>query len=494
MKDYDWLVKKTPRSIDQLRLWPQNPRLNPEENHVQLSDYADDLISDESEKNSFIDLIKSISEDGFIPFDPVVVWQNEENGKFYVAEGNRRVLALKLLKEPHKAPKSIRGTIRKYSAKSNLSELDKISVNVAPTFDEAEWYINQRNSSSSLQRPWSRVQQQRWISELYDKYAGDIDKITSITKMTQGKLEDFIRILKIKDLIKEEEVKSKLTSLEFEEANSIKFPMTILERFFSNPDIRKAWGLDYDGINIKIISNRESFFNAFSELILRIIYRNTKYADSEVRIDTRTITSNFDKIFDSFPQVSFENPNEQNPIIVNPENLEESVEEIKPSNSLPAPPVILKNDENRNKLILSIYEVNTDSVRIKGLFDELKKVSHSYNNCIAASLRVFLDLTVHKYIETENLKQAICTQYNKGLKEITLSQRIEYIKQHKLNGKPQNIAQKLNDPATDFSLDVLNGFIHSQEAHYLNKQFLNRFWDFLFPLFQTLLDIKEKNV
>jgi hypothetical protein len=44
MKKYDWLNKKTPRSVDQLKLWPENPRLNPEESHLYLSDYAEDLI------------------------------------------------------------------------------------------------------------------------------------------------------------------------------------------------------------------------------------------------------------------------------------------------------------------------------------------------------------------------------------------------------------------------------------------------------------------
>ena len=50
---------------------------------------------------------------------------------------------------------------------------------------------------------------------------------------------------------------------------------------------------------------------------------------------------------------------------------------------------------------------------------------------------------------------------------------------------------KLTNDANEFSLDVLNGYQHSKETVYLDKQFLNRFWDFLFPLFETLLDIKE---
>ncbi len=182
---YEWLIKKTPRSVDQLRLWPENPRLNPEEIHLTLRDFVEDLTEDNADRIDFYALVNSIVVDGFVPADPIVVWKNLENDKFYVAEGNRRVIALKLLREPDKAPKSIRSFIRKASIKMNLTEIEKIPVNVAPTFEDAEWYINQRNSSSSLQRKWSRVQQQRWISTLYEKHNGDLEKFIANNKAHQ---------------------------------------------------------------------------------------------------------------------------------------------------------------------------------------------------------------------------------------------------------------------------------------------------------------------
>ena len=75
MNKYEWLEKRTPRSVDNLRLWDGNPRLVPEENHIHIADFVSDLLSDPSEKTNFFNLIDSISTDGFIPADPVVVWQ-----------------------------------------------------------------------------------------------------------------------------------------------------------------------------------------------------------------------------------------------------------------------------------------------------------------------------------------------------------------------------------------------------------------------------------
>lgn len=202
MAKYDWLSKRTRRSVDELKLWSSNPRLNPDEEHIYLSDYTQDLLSDEGERESFISLLKSISTIGFIQADPIVVWKNPNNDKYYVAEGNRRVLALKLLRQPQKSPTEIRTLVRKCSQKIDKSTIQKIQVSVAPSLEDAEWYINQRHNAASLQKSWSRVQQQRWIANLYDKYHDDIDKMVTITSMSKAEIENQVRILKIKDLIK----------------------------------------------------------------------------------------------------------------------------------------------------------------------------------------------------------------------------------------------------------------------------------------------------
>lgn len=509
---YDWLNKKTPRSVDQIRLWSENPRLNPEENHLTLSDFAEDLTAEVADRNDFYALVNSIVEDGFVPADPIVVWKNEENQKYYVAEGNRRLVALKLLREPQKAPKSIRSFIRKSSDKINLTEIEKIPVNVAPSFDEAEWYINQRNSSSSLQRKWSSEQQRRWISTLYEKYKGDIEKIVSVTKLTKSELEGIIRLLKIKDFIKLTEVKSKLSNEEFNKANSYRFPITILERFFNFSEVKEKWGLVYDGIDVNIISNKESFYNAFVELIKRVVNNN------DDKINTRITKDDLENILGSLPIVHFDSDRENKNNFENIEETEQNNSENQKNsnsesnnqqndnntnfdnsqnsntNNQSNTTQHLKGNVKRKNLILPIYDIDTDSARLLGLFNELKRISLIYKNTVSASMRVFLDLAVYKYIETEGLEDVIKAQYKDELKNIPLKKRLEYIKTNKLTGKPQIIVNKLIDPNFQYSLDVLNGFIHSQDAHFLNKEFLNGFWDFLFPLFEVLIVIKEKNV
>lgn len=490
-KKYNWLLVKTLRAVDQLRLWNENPRLNPEETHLTLTDYAEDFTSDKADRDDFFELVNSIVTDGFVPYDPIIVWKNEENQKYYVAEGNRRLVALKLLRMPQKAPKSIRSFIRKASNKINLTTIEKVPVNVAPTFEEAEWYINQRNSSSSLQRRWTRVQQQRWIMTLYEKYSGDIEKLLSITKLTKSELEGFIRILKIKDFVKNEKVKDLLTKEEYEAANSYKFPITILERFFNFSEVKEKWGLEYDGVDVNILSNKDSFYNAFAALLKRIVN------DDDDRINTRLTKDDLDELLKSLPVVLFDEngtTEDQSPVdMKGAESNETNNNSDTKEEGTSTTTKYLKGNPDRNKLILSIYHLNTSSTRLLGLFNELKRISLSYSNAVSASLRIFLDLAVLNYIETEGIENNIKAQYHSDLREVTLKKRLEYIKTNKLTGKPQTIVNRLLDENTQYSLDVLNGYIHGQDTHYLNKQFLNGFWDFLFPLFEVLLEIKEDN-
>ena len=470
-----------------MRPWPENPRLNPEETHVTTSDYVEDIISEKADRENFCDLVKSIAERGFIPADPIVVWQNPDNKKFYVAEGNRRILALKILRDPDKAPRSIRAIVRKYSALIDLASIKKVQVSVAPSFDSAEWYINQRNNTSSLQRPWSRVQQQRWIASLYEKYEGNIDQILSITNLDKSEIEGYIRILKLKDFINIPEIKNELSPNEYARANSYKFPITILERFFNYAEVKERWGIEYDGIEIRIKSNKKSFYKAYVALIKRIVN------EGEDQINTRFKSDDVATILDSLPVVSFDPPfSEDETRNILPTEKDTPKSELRPN---PTPNQNLqpqKNDPNRNRVVLNIYKLNTGNAKLLALFNELKEIPFRYKNSIAATIRVFLDVAVLNYIQTEGLEDSIKTYYRCELRDVILKKRLEFIKANHLSGKSQVIVSKLLNPENEYSLDVLNGYIHSNDTHYSGKQFLNGFWDFLFPLFEKILEINEE--
>lgn len=488
MADYGWFNKRYLRTIDQLRPWSGNPRLNPEEQHVNLRDYIEDVIQEDGDKKSFLDLIRSIAINGFIPADPIVVWKDDKNDRYYVAEGNRRVLALRLLRDPMKAPREIRGTVTRLA--SSWERIDKIAVNIAPSFEDAEWYISQRNSTSSIQQKWSRLQQMRWIESLYDKYADVPDVLEQKSSMSVSEIEQIVRYIRLLNLVEEDQVKEALTDAEYKAATAHTFPITIFERFFNLTKVRDAWGFEFDGTKITF-KNKAGFLTAFTEVIRRIVSNKQDY-----KLDTRNVSADkIDDLLEKLPKVDINTPD---PYEVGAKAESESETEEQTEEPQPKPkPKDLKGDLNRNKLILGCYHLNTTEARLSQLFGELKRLSvNSYTSVCAAAVRVFLELAVLDYIQSEGLEAQMRKDFKNDFKNIILKSRIDYLSRKsrlKDNQKVRKILKDLINERETYTLDILNGYVHSKETEYLNKQYLNGFWDHIFPLLQAMLDITENS-
>lgn len=313
--------------------------------------------------------------------------------------------------------------------------------------------------------------------------------LSSKSSMSQGELETAIRNLRLIDLIKTPEVEGILSEQQYKDATSHKFPITILERFFGNKTVKEKWGVDFEGTAVRL-KNRNGFLVAYAELVKNIVADNPN-----IQIDTRTITSNLDEILSNLPEVdlTFSDPYTVNnkSIDVSDEQQNEHEEAAKGTNNN-----LIKGDPNRSKLILPIYEIRTSDYRIQGVFNELKNLSITkYKNAVAASIRIFLDLAVLNWLQTEDLVTELQRQKGMNIREITLHHRLNFVSEKLKTKKPQvnSIIVRLLNAGNEFSLDVLNGYQHSKDTAYLDKQFLNRFWDFLFPLFCVLLEIKDNS-
>ena len=150
---------------------------------------------------------------------------------------------------------------------------------------------------------------------------------------------------------------------------------------------------------------------------------------------------------------------------------------------------------SRNRLILSFYQLNTSEARLCQLFNELKRLSvNSYTSVCAAAVRIFLELAVLDYIQSEGLEAQMRKDFKCDFKKIILKSRIDYLsRKSRLKDTPKacKILKDLINEKETYTLDILNGYVHSKDTEYLNKQYLNGFWDHIFPLLQCMLDITE---
>ncbi|QWF34246.1 ParB/Srx family N-terminal domain-containing protein [Pseudoalteromonas sp. SiA1] len=499
MEKENWWEKRVLRSVDNLKLWIDNPRLDPADQHLRLNDFIDDLISDESEKKEFMQLIKSISERGFRAFDPIVVWK-DENDKYVVAEGNRRVLALKLLRNPEKAPKSIRRFVMEQARDIDRDTIEKIRVCVSPSYDETRWYILQRHSTGSLLKKWQRLQQQRFILNIYEETDQNIDKTIEITNLKRGEIIEALRYVGLRDLATKYEVAKHLTIEEKEDVYSHRINMTVLERWF-NKFIRTEWGIEFDEMSILIKSNLESFCNAYAKFLKLML--NPSDNELGFAITTRTIDNRFDEIYSKLPKVEF--PNKETNVVIDTNELnsdkidsinnikeDEQKEDVVEQNG--AAPRELKANPDRNQLTSDYYQISVSSYKLSALFKEFKKLPvERYKNVTAASLRVFLDLSVDEFITTQNLQGEVTNAYKQDYNEVSLIRRIKYLQSEHIKDKAANkVIKELLTHSNDYSLNTLNDYVHGTKTHKVNRKFLNGFWDMLFPLLSVLIELKEK--
>ncbi|MCL2910729.1 ParB N-terminal domain-containing protein [Shewanella aquimarina] len=505
-----WWETRTPRSVDNLRLWIDNPRLDPIESHETLNDFTEDLLSDNAERDDFIALVKSIAERGFQGFDPVVVWKDDK-GRFVVAEGNRRVLALKLLRRPESAPQSIRRFIREQARLIDRDSIEKIRVCVAPSYEETRWYILQRHSTGSLLKRWQRLQQQRFILNAYEEQEEDIDATASVTGLKPGEINEALRFVCLRNIATRSEITSKLTPEEKEQVYSHKISMTILERWFGRKLIREKWGLEFQDMTVVIKSELSSFYNAYAQFLK--IMLNPSDNILGFPINTRTIDQRFDEIYKALPEVTF--PSDDSSYIVTPEKYDADKEregknsseannlgepnpstsngpDVKGGNLASIKP--LKANPDRNQMASGFYSINVTSYKLKALYNELQKLPvDRYKNVSAASLRVFLDLSVDEFIKAKGLEKEIAAKEKSDYSEVTLIKRLRFIQADHIEDKEaRKVINGLMNHSNDHSLNTLNDYVHGTKTHKTTRRFINGFWDMLTPLFAVLIDLKEK--
>lgn len=492
-EDYKWLNKKVERSINSLHLWQENPRLDQADNYVYFRDFIEGIIATPSDRKDFLELLKSISTKGFRPFDPIVVWKNEHDNKLYVAEGNRRIAAAKLLLEPTKAPKSIKATVIKLSKNTELNKIKKIYVAIAPSFEDTIWYINQRHVPGSNQKKWSRENHLLWISNLYSEYNKDISLIKEFTNATEGELNKALCVLKLKDRVGD--LKDKLTEQEYTDATSKQFPISTFERIVDKDFTQEALGFHFVDSELEFTSDNESFLNAFADLIRRLVASK----EDPDRIDSRTLNSvdEIKSLVEKLPKVEITGSLSV-PVTIKPEQRIDITENVKKVIDVKKDKP-LKGDPKRSNVILSIYELNTDNYRLSELFKELKLLSvKKYPNIAAAAMRVFLDISIKLFIEENELEEDMRRQLKMVVGFIGLNQKLKFIKdlkdlkeKYKFTKESVIILSQLLNEEWHYSLSILNGYVHGTKTYNVNKEYINSFWDFLFPLFQNILDIKE---
>lgn len=160
--------------IEQIMINPENPRH--EEVQLTITEMGEQLIMkqlirDKEAANKMFNLIKSIYESGFIPSLAVILEYREDINKYIPWDGNRRVTALKILKNPGVMQylkfftHTQINTVFEYSKKVQ-DDFFEVSAYIVQNFKEASPMIKAIHTTASGALQWDRIMIKRFEQKL----------------------------------------------------------------------------------------------------------------------------------------------------------------------------------------------------------------------------------------------------------------------------------------------------------------------------------------
>ncbi|UTG73863.1 hypothetical protein [Neisseria subflava] len=197
--------------LDKIFLDLNNPRHIPYQSEVETIKYL-------CENEDIFNLAKDIALYGLNPLENLAVIKDDKTGTYVVAEGNRRLCAIKLLNDPYRAPQKLQKKFFELSSNwENISELEVIVIEDEENVDLWLTRIHAGQQQGIGRRQWDSEQKTRHfgdskntLAQLLLDYAEEEGLLTTDTR--RGKLSivqrfltnhDFRNLIRISNKIEE---------------------------------------------------------------------------------------------------------------------------------------------------------------------------------------------------------------------------------------------------------------------------------------------------
>ena len=415
----------------------------------------DKMVEDQGDK--LYSLVDDIVINGLSPVDLIIVTPNEDNNKYTVLEGNRRITSLKLLNNPTLVDDkyvSLRKKFQKLQKENPnaISELKNITCAVFENPTEADVWIKRKHSGELNgigTVTWNAQQKQRFEEKTEGKSSIPLQIITLLKSQEN-----------VSDTIKDSLSKLNITNL---------------QRLMSDPYVREQLGL---GINNGTLVSKVEVSEVVKGLVKVVTdILNPEFKVSEIynREKRKQYIDNFDT--SQKPDLSNEASeqwsvqdivNNKGRVLINSEP-----REIKKTNK--------KKPGNRAGLVPKTLILHINNPKINKIFEELKQVQvKTCPNASSVLLRVFLELSVDVYLErydlvknnaitacssNENLNAKVCKVLNHMSQLGTMS-----------NDLSKGIRAEINEKNSVISIESLNAYVHN-EFFYPKADNLITGWD-----------------
>lgn len=464
-------------SVAGLHLDAKNPRLGRETSTQAPREIIQYLF----EHDKALDVAESIAIRGYFPNEPLLAVK--ENSRTIIVEGNRRLAALKALREPGLLEGLYRRKVELLSRRiTDLKLIAKVPVTIAPNRRSTDRQIAGRHIGSTV-LPWQAENRASFIlDKLAEGYENDELRddlgfsLADIQKARQTRaIADMARSLDLP-----EEVKAKLD-------NPRAKLFTTLERV-----LESSVGRDYLKIQpdpehgLRGTTTKMEFTRGFKKLVSDVALGK----QSSRSLNTN---KNIKSYFKSWNPEDL--PAQKTGSFVPADII--GGRSVSSSSSTGDQRIRRKKIPPKSKTVLpKDFKVRYGSERLVEIRDELTKLKREdFPNAGAVLLRVFLELAVFDYLErsgnlatlTDKLNSNALKQGIPVMKELT--KEIIRVAKSKLTIADGNrVAKALSgDRAAPFGLADLHSFVH-QAKDFPSDRDIQQFWMRTEPLFRMMLE------
>lgn len=479
VNDYtQWDEEK--RAVASLLLDPQNPRIPPSDKPLGQRELIAELV----EHDHVYDLARDIVSDGWSPLELMIALEEED--KTYILEGNRRLCALKLLRNAELAPANWQRKFKGIMEAPGATPPEKVRVLLAPGREDAAPLIMQKHTRAQVEA-WDPLMKARFYRSLAETGL----TVEQLAKQYGGKASD------IADMLRLDEMYTVACRLELPKEvaevvrNPRAFKATHLERILGFATARQLLGVEYaeDG-KVRGKGNQATFVKAYSQIISDIAMNE---------IDSRTINKAEEaeqyvrKVLGSAP------PNNKGGVFNMEDVLTTSKRPAAPSPASEAARTIKPKQKQKQKQTTVIprgYKCGVSDRRTREVFDELRRLKvEEFPNAAAVMLRILLELSVDRYMHKTGALDALVKKFREKdpNKRKDWSPSLEQMLNDLVNSPTfrshPGALKLLNKMVSEKHPQVgdLHSFVHNSYSAPSPSQLIS-FWEIFEPLFEVVLN------
>lgn len=470
----NWKTKSL--SPTNLLLDTKNPRLGRE----HLSRAPREIIQYLFEHDKAMEVAESIATRGYFPNEPLLAVKEGE--RLVVVEGNRRLAALKALREPALLEGKYERQVERLARRIvDSSIISSVPVTIAPNRKATDRQIAGRHVGTPV-LAWRAENRASFIldklAEGYDNDALRDELGFSAADIQQARqtraVADMARSLELP-----EEVKAKL------DGPTAKV-FTTLERVFNSTVGREYLHVEADpGHGLRGNTTKKEFLRGFTKLVTDVALGKQSSRSLNTNDDIRLYFEDWDpKDRPQKKQGGFV-PSD----IIKGRSVssrQRTVEKVPPKPSLKVSTTVIPRN----------LKLRHGNDRLKDICRELKKLKREeYPNAGAVLLRVFLELSILDCLKRTGRLDSLIKKLKLSGKLRhslpTLSQLVPEIKtvaKTKLTGAQMNKINKAlsSDKSVPFNIGDLNAFVHDSDLP--SARDIHQFWTRTEPLFRLMLE------